>query len=189
MGANLPLTEGVVMQQDKNDPSGVSGNGHGSKEVTRARDRKANAALALKLGGATWDEIAEMVGYPTGRAALVAVENVLGKQLREMDRLHLRALAAGRLESLVRSAWRKAHTESDPEHLAAIKTVRENVESISRLWGLQAPQEILITNPTQEHLDRWVAQVVSQNLPQVAEADVVEADIVSDTDDDMGEAV
>lgn len=169
------------MQQDSSDPTGVKAtNDNPSKALVRARDRKANAALAMKLGGAEWDEIATALGYPTERAALVAVEQSLGKRLNELDRQHLRALAAGRLESLVRSAWRKAHTEDDAEHLNAIKSVRETVNDISRLWGLQAPQEVLITNPTQEHLDQWVARVVSADLPQVEEADIVEADIVED---------
>lgn len=169
------------MQQDSSHPTGVTGDPR-SKELAKARDRKANAALTMKLGGADWDEIATALGFPTERAALVAVETTLGKRLSEMDRNHLRALAAGRLESLIRSAWRKAHTESDPEHLNAIKSVRETVDRIAKLWGLDAPQEILVTSPTQEHLDAWVGRVVSANLPQVTEADIIEAEVLSDTE-------
>lgn len=168
------------MRQDSSHETGVVPTTGNNKELTRARDRKASAALAMKMGGAEWHEICDALGYPTERAALVAVEVSLGKKLNEFDRTHLRALAAGRLESLVRSTWVKAHSPKDPEHLPAVKATRENIESYVRLLGLAAPQEILITNPTQEHLDRWVAQVVSSNLPQVAEADIVEGDVIDD---------
>jgi hypothetical protein len=170
----------MAIKQDPTHPTGVVATTKPGSELNKARDRKASAALAMKLGGADWDEIARALGYPNDRAVITAVELALGRQLNQLDRNHLRLLAAGRLESLVRSSWKKAHTEDDPEHLAAIKTTRETVESLVRLWGLNAPQEILVTNPTQEMLDQWVGRVVSTNLPQVTEADIVDAEDVQE---------
>ena len=43
-------------EQDSSDPTGVSvryGKGHG-KELANARARKANAAVQMRLAGATW---------------------------------------------------------------------------------------------------------------------------------------
>lgn len=171
----------MALRQDPTHPTGVSSTlSVRDPGAVKARARKAEAALAMKLGAATWFEIAEALGYPSEQAAIAAVEKALGKRLDSTDRAHLRLLAAGRLESLLRSTWSKAHTPSDPEHLAAVKTTRETIESMIRLWGLNAPQEILINNPTQEMLDQWVGRVVSTGLPTVTEADVVEAEVLSE---------
>ncbi|HEY5419145.1 MAG TPA: hypothetical protein VIL10_00285, partial [Marmoricola sp.] len=64
-----------MQAQDSSDPTGVvDTSGHGSKEITRARQRKSNAALSLAMAGANWKDIARTCGYPTPRAAKVAVE-------------------------------------------------------------------------------------------------------------------
>lgn len=167
----------MPLKQDPTHPTGVINTTRKhSPELERARVNKSEAALAMKLGGATWWEIAHALGYPSEDAVIRAVERMLGKRLDTADREHLRSLAAARLESLIRSTWGKAHDTEHPEHLAAVKTTRESIESGARLLGLNAPQEILVTSPTQQHLDEWVAKVVSSNLPEVAEADIVDAE-------------
>ena len=65
------------MQQDSSDPTGISEDNKPSKEANRARQRKANAAYKMALSGANWKQIARVCGYPTERAAKVAVELML----------------------------------------------------------------------------------------------------------------
>lgn len=174
-----------MQAQDSTHETGVAvvEGTRGGKEVTRARDRKAKSALALSLQGANWRTIARQCGYPTERAAKVAVELMLERRLDAMDRQHLRLLVSGRLDALLKPLWKKATDEESPEHLAAVGRAREIIADTRKLWGLDAPQEITIHSPTQEQIDEWVARVMTGTLPEVEEADIVEADIVEDEDD------
>jgi hypothetical protein len=140
----------------------------------RARERKANAAVELRLAGATWDQIALTVGYPTAREALVAVERALEKHLGEQDREKLRDLAGFRLERLLRSVWGKAIDPDHPEHLTAATKAREIIDRHARLYGLDAPTEVVVHSPTQQEIERWVSQVVSHSLPEVEEYDIID---------------
>lgn len=168
-------------EQDPTDPTGVSGSG-GKMEIANARQRKSDAALALRTAGSTWDEIASLLGYPSGRHALVAIEGALKRRLNELDRDKLRVLASDRLESLLRSSWSKAHTQDSPEHLAAVGKSREVIADFRKLWGLDAPTEVIIATPTQQELDTWVAKVVGHQMPAVQEFDIVEGEIIDDGD-------
>ena len=71
----------------------------------------------MKIAGAQWDEIAEVVGYPSARHAIYAVERALEKELHddEASRDKLRQLASKRLERLLRGCWAKAIDPENPE--------------------------------------------------------------------------
>lgn len=175
------------MQQDSSDPSGVRDDSpRGNKEVARARMRKTNAALQLRLAGATWEEVALAVGYPTARQALVAVERSLERQLNEADRTKMRQIAGLRLERLLRGVWNKAIDPENPEHLAAVTKAREVIAQYSKLYGLDAPTEITFHSPTQAELEKWVATVVSAAVPELEEADILEGEWEEGDEGDAG---
>lgn len=170
--------------QDSSDPTGVANlAATGGKELARARSRKAGAALAMSLSGADWKQIARSCGYPTPRAAKVAVELMLEKRLDAMDREHLRLQVSGRLDALLRGVWPKATDPESPEHLVAVGRAREIIADHRKTWGTDAPQEIVVTNPTQAQIDEWVAGVIGGSLPEVEDADIVEADVVTDDEE------
>lgn len=164
--------------QDSSHPTGVSGTR--GPALTNARQRKADAALAMCAGGANWAEIAVALGFPTPRAAKVAIEGSLAKRLDDTDRKVLREMAGVRLESLIRSVWIKAHDPDSPEHLPAVGRARDLIDRHIKLYGLDAPTEITITTPTTQQIDEWVARVVSSDVPKVIEADVVDAYVIED---------
>lgn len=179
-----------VQHQDSNDPTGVrgqTGGGSGSKKtavngnsVSRARSRKANAAIQLRLAGATWEEIAQTLGFPTPRQALVATERALEKQLNETDREKMRKLANARLERLLRSVWPKAIDPDHPEHLIALTKAREVIGDHRKLFGLDAPTEVVVHNPTQAELETWVAQVMTTLNPATDEFDILEGEVIAE---------
>lgn len=172
------------MRQDSSDPTGVVADTPGS-EPARARDRKANAALQMKLAGATWEEIAEAIGYPTGRQALIATERALEKELHtEKSQSHMRGLAGKRLERLLRSVWAKAINPDHPEHLQAIARAREVIDRHAKLYGLDAPTEFVVSSPTASQLEAWVAQVVETKSPRLEEGDIFDAEVVEDESED-----
>jgi hypothetical protein len=179
------------MQQDSNDPTGVSGESGKSKgkNLANARSRKADAAVQMRLAGATWAEIAQALGYPTPRQALVSTERALVKQLDSYeDREKMRKIAGARLERLLRSVWPKAINPDDPDHLVAVSKAREVIDRHAKLFGLDAPVEVVVHKPTATELEAWVARVVAFNGPQVVEYDILDGEVIEDTADTDEEA-
>lgn len=180
----------MVIQQDSSDPTGVRGSNPTDRTLGRARERKANAALALALAGAEWSQIALATGYPTARAAKVAVERALEKQL-DTDpnaKAKMRLMASKRLERLLMSVWPKANDAEHPEHLLANTKARELVAQWTKLHGLDAPAEVFIHNPTNDMIEEWVAKIVTHALPAVEEDDIIDLDEDSITEIDDEEA-
>lgn len=101
----------------------------------KAREREVQA-LALRLGGATYEQIGKNIGITT-EGARKAVRRALDKTQAEVDDLagQLRELERQRLEALIRAATPQAMRG----HLGAIETVRKLSESLRKLQGLDAP--------------------------------------------------
>jgi hypothetical protein len=176
----------MVIQQDSSHPTGVNGpvrkHGDGAqKSLDRARDRKANAALEMRLAHADWDEIAEALGYPTARAALVATEQALERRLvGSEDRDKLRQMAGTRLERMTRALWSKAIDPKNPEQMAAQRETRANIDRFAKLFGLDAPTEVVVHSPTQQELEEWVERVSSTQVPDLEEPDIFDIDLEPD---------
>lgn len=170
--------------QDSSHPEGVATDDthHGGKRnVQNARLRKADAALQLKMSGATWTEIAQVLGYPTPRQAMLACEKALVRQLNdEDDKAKMRAVSGARLERLLRAVWGKAVDPSFPEQLSAVSRARELIADHNKLYGLAAPTEIVVSTPTQNELEDWVLRMTAEMVPDTEEADIWEGEIVDD---------
>jgi hypothetical protein len=167
-----------MMSQNSSDPDGVSGSPR-DKSVIRARSRKAAAALNLSLSGATWDEIAEVLGYPTARTARVAVERALERQLKNPDdRAQMRRKVDAQLNRLLRAAWSDAIDPKSPDQMVAIGKCRDILADHRKLWGLDAPAEVVVHNPTDHEIQAWVLQIVAG--PPVPEYDIIDGEILGE---------
>lgn len=170
----------MAYEQDPTDPTGIRDETpRGNSEVARARNRKANAALQLRHAGASWEDVAEVLGFPNGDAALVATERALEKELKsEETQKFMRTLAGQRFDRLLRAVWRRAINEEDPDQLAYWDRAVKVIAEYNRLQGLNAPTEVLVTNPTQAELERWVSTVTSYGTVPVEEDDIFEVDVI-----------
>lgn len=174
-----------MMQQDPTHPTGVSDDSpKGGSNVARARDRKANAAIQLRIAGASWDEIAQSLGFPSGHAALVATERALEKELKsEENQAAMRSLAGKRLERLLRGVWAKAIDPENPEQLVAVDKARQLIDRHAKLYGLDAPTEVVVSNPAAHELEAWVSTVVAQTMPPIEEADIFDAEVLEEPEE------
>jgi hypothetical protein len=143
----------------------------------RERANAAAAATALRIAGASYSEIAEAVGFSSPEAAMDAVERDLAFRATAAsdDKKELvREESAARIERLLRSTWRKALDEQNPEHLPAVRTALSLIDRLARLRGADAPQVVSITTPTEMELDRWVRSVIAQQaMPDIIEGEVI----------------
>lgn len=173
----------MVTRQDRSHPSGVvderAGKPGDRSDIARQRNRKADAALSMSLSGATWGEIAEALGFPTPRMARTAVEKALVRQLeRDDDREKMRAMAGARLERLLRGVWTKAIDPNSPEQMMAVGKSRELIADHSKLFGLNAPTELMVHSPSQSELEDWVLRMTATLVPEVVEPDIFEGEVV-----------
>jgi hypothetical protein len=177
----------MVTRQDRSAPGGVSEHRpakNPSNDAVAARRRKADAALSMSLSGATWGEIAETLGFATPRQARTATERALIRQLeRDDDREKMRAMAGARLERLLRGIWTKAINPEDPEQMIAVSRSRELIADHSKLFGLNAPTELMVHSPTQSELEDWVLRMTATMVPEVVEEDIYDAEVVSESQD------
>lgn len=139
----------------------------------KANGKVSQAALALRLAGASFGDIATTLGLQNAHSAMTQVEKELASHLSHDGVEEQRAEATLRLEALLLSVWPKATNETDPEHIPAIRMALGLVDRIIRLHGLDRPTEIVLHTPTAAELERWVANIVSRETPDIIEADVV----------------
>lgn len=146
-----------------------------------AQDR-VNRAWMLRVLGASWDQVAEQVGYSTGSNACRAVREAMG-ELPQPQRDELRDLWRSRIEVL----WRQSLRDVNQQRPGALSAGVRIAERAARLDGLDAPEVHVIT-PTTRELDEWVAEMLAaggQGIPDVEEADVIviDGEVVEDDDE------
>lgn len=143
------------------------------------RSDRQKAAIAMRIAGANYSEIAEVLSYSSANLARVAVERGLARTAGPEDREQLRWLEARRLERILRGLWKKATMdeidgERNEEHLPAARTALAVIDRHAKLYGLDAPTEMVVYNPTGGEIQAWVERLTSQ----VREAFPEEADII-----------
>lgn len=180
----------MAHEQDPSDPTGISvPEGADPTSAARPRERKANAAIELKLAGYSWEDIAEIMGYPDAQRAQVALETALEKQLATdpQMRAKLREYTGRRLERLLRAVWAKAIDPSHAEQMVAHQRALAVIDRHSKLYGLDAPTEVTVHTPTASRLQNFVAEVLAAKRDLAEEDDIFEGEY--EEVDEQGEAV
>lgn len=106
-----------------------------SQQAEAARKRK--EAIALRLAGMPWDEIADRVGYASAASACNAVTEALKKNQRELGAAadELRETEVARLDRLMAAHWPKA-LKGDPK---SSDIVLKCIAQRAKLLGVEAP--------------------------------------------------
>jgi hypothetical protein len=162
------------IEQDPTHPTGVVSNApRGNSELSRARARKANAAIGMRVKNVEWDDIAATLGYIDGNSAMVATEKALEDGLLNTESQEfLRMLAARRLEDLLGAVLPQALDTDHPDQLSHHSAARQTINQQADLMGFKAPTEFVVNNPSAARIQQWVAMVASKDTTGVEEADV-----------------
>jgi len=141
-------------------------------------ERRQQAAVALRLAGASYDEIAQHLGYADAGMAAAAVERDLRDHLSEEGRDEVRMTDGRRIERLLRSVWAKANDPTHVEHLPAVRTALALIDRHARLYGLDAPQEVIVYNPAASEIEAWVSQMTLNlsSVDGIIEQDIIDLD-------------
>lgn len=145
------------------------------------RTNRVQSAIALRIAGANYSEIAETLGYSTVELARQAVERGLASTVTEEDRVEQRKIASRRLERLLRGIYVKATDEEHPEQLSAARTALALIDRHIRLNGLDQPTEVAVYSPTERQMQDFLREQAAKmmaGLPR--ERDIIEGEIVDE---------
>lgn len=167
--------------------------------VSKKNKRNVAAAVNLRVHGASYFEIAEVLEYPTAMAARIAVETAMAStHVSESDVTAARAVAVAQLDRLLRTVAPRAFKSTitvqnldgkevevaNEQQLNYSREVRAIIEGKARLLGLNAPATSILITPDAEEFGRVIREMASQHRKDVGaeEADVFaeyeEADVV-----------
>jgi hypothetical protein len=145
---------------------------------------KPEAALALRLAGADYREIADVIGYGSATIARREVVRTLAVSATDADRTYHRNRAQQRLEALLDAVWDSALRKGDSEQLPAVRTARELIHEMVNLQGAAVPTEVVVHNQSTSQLLEWMTDKGLIETPAVEEtdpfADAVDAEVVED---------
>lgn len=115
---------------------------------------KQTKAITLRQAGATYDEVAKLVGYANRQNARQAVLAALeGRRIEAVD--EYRALNNARYERMIRTLWATAHSGD----LDAMAELRRVLQDQNRLLGLNAPTKVEITDQVDAEIKALAAQL------------------------------
>lgn len=148
----------------------------------QAKDRmtRVESAIAMRVAGADYSEIAAVLEYGTVTAARQAVERGLASTVTEEDRKEMRTIANRRLERLLRAVMPKVVGQGEngsDEVLSGARTALAIVDRHIRLNGLDAPSTLAIYSPTDSEIKAFLTnytQIATSHLPD--EVDILEGE-------------
>lgn len=143
--------------------------------------RKAQAAVALKIGGRSYGEIAEILGYASVEKATQAVERELASGATDYEKKRARTMANASYELLKRSIMPKVMDTEGAEHLAAVSQFRGILAEQVRLNGAALPAEMILRSPTEGELDAWILGAQTEVMREQGVLDVEEVNVLSTT--------
>lgn len=174
------------LQQNALDLAAIKGDSEDSP--TRAA-----AAVAMKIDGAGYSDIARVLEYSSAQRARKAVEEAIAAQAGTPDQLeHIRWVNSRRIERIIASIMPRATNPKDPDHLMYARMAIVTIDRHLRIWGADAPQKVDVTySPAAGEIERWAMSLAATvHGPQAEEGNimqignVIDAEIVEDEEED-----
>lgn len=156
--------------------------GDGEDSPTRAA-----AAVAMRIDGAGFADIAKVLDYSSPARAQRAIEEAVSLQAGSPEEIeHIRWLNSRRLERILTSVMTRATNPADADHLAYARMAVVLVDRHLRLWGADNPTQMKVTvTPTALAIEEWVTQAARQVYGVADEADILDAEVVEDGEEEV----
>lgn len=138
---------------------------------------RASSAVALRLAGAPYPQIATTLGYSTAADAQNAVERLLASTVTEDEKDLARSTMSARLDRMLQAVWPSALDVKNPKQHDAVRLALAIEDRRSRLCGLDAPTKVELYSPTAEQIQAEVIRLRGAITGPV-EADIIDVDVV-----------
>lgn len=188
--ATLPPEEPEIPQEPQIDPDFQAPTKADEVAAVKLSTSQVQAAVQLRLFGASYPEIAETLGYVSpSTVRLAVVKAIADTHANEADYKALRGLMSMRYEGLLKSlapnAFKptvvvekngKKETVPNELHLPYLREARAVLKDLTVLHGLNAPQVHAFVNPDSEQFEAVVGAIadkfISENM--APEGDIFE---------------
>lgn len=144
--------------------------------------QRKEAALAMRLSGANYTKIADVLGFRSAAQVQSDIEEMLASTVTETDRTVGRQMATARLERTLVSISQTANDPKHPQQLRAAVVSLAFQDRIIKLNGYDAPTQHNHTVSASQAEIRAVLEKMAQNqidqYPQ--EADILEGELADE---------
>lgn len=155
-----------------------------TRQAALEKRRRGDAALAMRLAGATFEEITAAMGFASPKYTQTVIERALASTVTPDQRENMRDIQGRRIERLLRGVWPKAIDGTSAEHLTATRMAKDLIDRYCKLYGLDEPVEVLVHTPTTVELENWVAAVMTAgDVIDVTEHNVIEGAVIEENAD------
>lgn len=170
-----------------------------SKDTEMALKRR--KAVALRVAGATYEQISEKLGFAHRSSAYRLVKEAMDetKEATEIETSHLRDLEIMRMEAIKLELWRmimdKSGKFSVNQKLRAVDRYTSVSARLAKLAGLDQPHGVLFgedpNNPFGGDEDAAKQKLLARlkSIVEDRQKEIVEGEIVEDDDDDDMDAL
>jgi hypothetical protein len=146
---------------------------------------RAAAAVVMATEGASYPDIAHVLGYPDARRAKEAVWAAIADAGADHDNVEkMRTLQSQRLDRLLYSVMRRATSPSDPDHLSYSRVALAIMDRQAKLYGLDAAQQVVVYTPTQREISEYAEKVAELHRAArgAIEADIIDVEVLEGDD-------
>ena len=155
-----------------------------NQDLMKSDDRvtRQQSAVALRLSGVSYSDIARVLEYESPSHARQAVERALAATADQPEELkHARTLQVRRYERLLQSTMSKAVNPEAVDHLAYNARAMAILDRLSKLQGLDAPTQVQFT-PTDEYIQTYMKDVLTAAGVILEEAEEANLDDIQDAE-------
>jgi hypothetical protein len=159
-----------------------------NKQRAENAEPRAMKAMALRIDGYSYKQIAEELGYATDSAACAAVRKIINSTKREMSE-ELKALETARLDEALVIAWEIARNPKSASltKLAALDRVIKLQERRTKYYGLDQPDkhEHIVRSELDNEIERLMAElghVIEENTARETAGQNAESRVGTDAD-------
>jgi hypothetical protein len=142
--------------------------------------KKSTAAAILLVNGMDIPAITQMLEYDSEAACSKDIETAIATiGLDSFDKAQLRQIMGARLEQAWKVGITNASRRGYPAREAALANAIRAAEKIIKLYGLDAPTEMVVHTATTEQINAWIQSMMAERVAQYPqEVDVVQGTVV-----------
>lgn len=148
---------------------------------------RAAAAVAMKIDGAGYPDIAKVLDYSSPQRARLAVEQAIGEQAGSPEEVeHVRWVNSRRLERILTSVMTRATDPHDADHLAYARMAVTLIDRHLRVWGADNPAQMkVIVSPSAQAIDEWALQMARQAYGVAQEGEIIDVEVVESAEGEL----
>jgi hypothetical protein len=142
------------------------------EDAEKPRRRRAATIVQMKLAGATFAEIAQVMEMKVVAVRTIFETAIAASADKDIPYDTMRAIYNARLEGLLKSVFPKALRSGDPDQLAYQRQALSVIDRGIKMNGLDAPTRVEVYSPSAQEFTRVIEMAAEALGGTTGEADI-----------------